>query len=223
MTKVKPGTMTESDWGATSMWWRRKGLSEGTCEPRTEWRKDPATWRCGQESDGGSGRKGHWLCRGDSRRQTESSQKRRAMDRRDSWGGGCSLISSSLRWLLRGVGWFQPCLVTEAREGSRSHVHVPPAPASTKKELLQEGWAPSLPAPRSFQFLYAPGVRLPAPGSQGKLSECAGVAASEPTSHLSVAPKQGGKGKNNIPLWSQPYFLHMASFILFNLTINSLY
>lgn len=107
------------------------------------------------------------------------------MDRRDSWGGGCSLISSSLRWLLRGVGWFQPCLVTEAREGSRSHVHVPPAPAST-----QEGWAPSLPAPRSFQFLYAPGVRLPAPGSQGKLSECAGVAASEPTSHLSVAPKQ---------------------------------
>lgn len=46
-----------------------KGSLRGHANQEQNDEKDPATRRCGQESDGGSRRKGHWLCRGDVRQK----------------------------------------------------------------------------------------------------------------------------------------------------------
>lgn len=45
--------------------------------------------RSGQESDQMNKRKGHGLYDGDSKQQTEGSQKRQPMGRRGSWEGAC--------------------------------------------------------------------------------------------------------------------------------------
>lgn len=148
------------------------------------------------------------------------------MDRRGSWEGGCCTKSSFL-WTVE-LNWLVSTLSFNGTHGREVEVMswFTLASVSTTKEgpsLQRLGTEPY--HPTRFKFLFVLCVNR---NSQVPPPRASWVSVLEWYHLIQGAASQQhrskvGREKNNIPLRSQPYFFHMASFILFNLTINSLY